>query len=454
MKYLFSFLFIFYSGFISAQFEIKFHTTNLNDSLLIVSIPNGERPEILDTIRSDSTGLFIYRGNGDLEAGVYFIGKRRNKQMYKLIIKPGDDTFDVYFDFLRRRKIKVQNSPENKIYVDYLVSIDNLKLKSNLLSRGQNQVKLDSVHRLMNNIRLRFIKKHKGTIAALLIKSELDWVDPVFNGVPTSELEKKLLDYKIKHYLDNLDFGNPMTFRLPGTHKELMRYFDKVLILKPSVVNNKIDELFSEMGFKSKMYEYYLPFFLKKYNRGYKGWFDTVYVHIARNYYNKDKAPWVPQNTHAYVQDQADRKELTLNGKIIPDITFVTQRGDSVRLLDIPSEFMILVFWRPGCSHCRHAMPILNKLRKEFKNKGVKIVTICTRQRSDTYRCWDGVKKEKMDKFAYNLADKGGKTKFLRKFNVGGVPMIYILDKNKRIIDKNIKAKDLIERLKAVVKKD
>ncbi len=445
---------IFYFGSISAQFEIKIHTNNIDDSLLIVSTPNGERPAILDTIRGDSTGLFIYKGDTDLESGVYFVGKKRNKQMYKLIIKPDDDTFDVYFDFLRRKKIKVQNSPENKIYVDYLISIDNLKLKSNLLSRGQNQVKLDSVHRLMNNVRLGFINKHKGTLAALLIKSELDWVDPVFNGVSASEFEKKLLDYKVKHYLDNLDFSNSVTFRLPGMHKELMRYFDKILILKPSIVNNKIDDLFGKMGYESKMYEYYLPFFLKKYNKGYKGWFDTVYVHIARKYYNKEKAPWIPQNTHAYVQDQADRKELTLNGKIIPDITFVTQKGDSVRLLDIPSEYMVLVFWRPGCSHCRHAMPILNNLRKEFKNKGVKIVTVCTRQRSDTYRCWDGVKKENMGKFAYNLADKGGKTKFLRKFNVGGVPMIYILDKNKRIIDKNIKARNLIVRLKEIVNKD
>jgi len=445
---------IFYFGSILAQFEIKIHTTNLEDSLLIVSNPNGERSDILDTIGGDSTGLFIYKGDTDLKAGVYFIGKKRNKQMYKLIIKPDDDTFDVYFDFLRKRKIKVENSPENKIYVDYLVSINNLKLKSNILSRGQNKVKLDSVHRLMNNIRLKFINKHKGTLASLLIKSELDWVDPVFNGVSASELEKKLLDYKVKHYLDNLDFSNPVTFRLPGTHKELVRYFDKILILKPSIVNNKIDDLFGKMGYESKMYEYYLPFFLKKYNRGYKGWFDTVYVHIARKYYNKDKASWIPQNTHAYVQDKADRKELTLNGKIIPDITFATQKGEPVRLLDVQSNYMILVFWRPGCSHCRHAMPILNNLRKEFKNKDVKIVTICTRQRSDTYRCWDGVKKENMNKFAYNLADKGGKNKFLRKFNIGGVPMIYILDKNKRIIDKNIKAKDLIERLKAIVEKD
>ena len=153
------------------------------------------------------------------------------------------------------------------------------------------------------------------------------------------------------------------------------------------------------------------------------------------------------------VQYQADNKEKTLVGKIIPDITFATQKGEKVRLMDIDTKYMVLVFWRPGYSHCRHAMPILNDFHKKYKNKDVKLVTICTRQRSDTYRCWDGVKSEEMQGFDYNLADKGGKTNFLRKFNVGGVPAIFILDKDKRIIDKNVKAKNLSSRFEEILKK-
>jgi len=453
MKKLLTLLFISFSTFVSAQFEIKIHTKNFADNKLIISYPNGERPEILDTIKGDSTGLFVLKSQGKLNTGVYFVGKKGNKQKYRLIITPDEKTFDIYYDFRHRRKKKVTGSKENKIYLDYLASIDELRLQSNILSRGNHKAKLDSIHRLMNNKRFEIIKNNPGTIAALLIKSEIDWVDPHFNDLEGKELEEKLLDYKIRHYLDNLNLSNPVTFRLPGTHKEIVRYFDKIVHKRPQIVISKIDSLFHKMGYKSEMYKYYLPFFLKKYNRSYRGWFDNVYVHLARTYYNSEKAPWIAQKVHDYVNYQADNKEKTLVGKIIPDITFATQNDEKVRLLDIDTKYMVLVFWRPGCSHCRHAMPILNDFHKKYKNKDVKLVTICTRQRSDTYLCWDGVKSEKMQGFDYNLADKGGKTNFLRKFNVGGVPAIFILDKDKRIIDKNVKAKNLSSRFEEILKK-
>ncbi len=453
MKRLLTFIFFVLTTVLSGQYEIKIHANNFDGNSIIISYPNGERPVLLDTITGDSTGLFVFKGEKDLETGVYFVGIPRNKQMYKIIIKPNEDVFDIYYDFRRKSKVRVVGSIENKIYNNYIASIEKQKLRANILSRGNHLAELDSIHRIMNNKRLMIINSNPGTVVSALVKSESDWVDPKFNGLEGRELEEKLLDYRIKHYLDNLDLSNPVTFRLPSAHREIVNYFDKIVHLKPEIVNSTIDRLFSKMGFKSNMYRYYLPFFLKSYNRSYKGWFDEVYVHIARTYYTKEKAPWVQTNTLEYVQYKADNKENTLIGKIIPDITFTSQKGDSVRLLDVDSKFMLLVFWRPGCGHCRHAMPILNDILKKYKEKGVKLVTVCTRQRSDTYRCWDGVKKEKMGGFDYNLADKSGKTDFLRKFNVGGVPMIYILDRNKRIIDKNVKTKHLDQRLDEIIQK-
>jgi len=95
MKKLLTLLFISFSTFVSAQYEIKIHTNNFDDNKLIISYPNGERPEILDTIKGDSTGLFVFKSHGKLNTGVYFVGKKGNKQMYKLILMPDEKIFDV-----------------------------------------------------------------------------------------------------------------------------------------------------------------------------------------------------------------------------------------------------------------------------------------------------------------------------------------------------------------------
>jgi hypothetical protein len=58
-----------------------------------------------------------------------------------------------------------------------------------------------------------------------------------------------------------------------------------------------------------------------------------------------------------------------------------------------------------------------------------------------------------MQDFAYNLADKLGTTGFLREFNIGGIPMIFILDKNKMIIKKKIKDWKLIGEIENLMKK-
>jgi hypothetical protein len=66
--------------------------------------------------------------------------------------------------------------------------------------------------------------------------------------------------------------------------------------------------------------------------------------------------------------------------------------------------------------------------------------------------CWDESYGEKPAFFKYSLADIKGTTGFLNKYNVGGVPNIMILDKNKRILDKKINPPSLSYRLEEIIK--
>lgn len=418
-------------------YEIKVNISNFNEDSIVISFPYGAEINAFDTIRKSPDGNFLFKGKDDLKQGVYFIGDKKNKKKFSMIITPKDNHFEAFFDNKNKFIIDFKKSKENIIYRNYFLTIAENKKLQNLYYRTRQSVKLDSIVEKLNKTREVFINENPNSVAAKIIRSEKVWIDPKLSGA-TSEKLKKNIQYKISHFLDNIDLNDPLTMRIPSTHQILLDYFDKVVILEPDKINPKLDSIFNLMGFESELFKYYLTFFLNKYSTPFQKWVDDTYIHIANKYYTKEVAPWLSDKLIDYVQYQVERKSNTLIGKTIPDIVLQTEENQNIRLLDIESDFIVLLFWRPGCSRCRYAMPSLIDLNNRYKNKGVKIISACTRQGSDIKRCWEGVKKEKMQEFAYNLVDKTGKTGFLRKFNVSGLPMIYILDKDKKIIDKKV----------------
>ncbi|HHH53703.1 MAG TPA: AhpC/TSA family protein [Bacteroidetes bacterium] len=440
MKAILFYIFIVFGNtlFANEGVQIEITAENHRADSIFVSYHYGKEIVVLDTLWRNENGKFLLASEGDFPIGLYYIGTFSQRKLFPFIITPEDDHFKLRLDFANKNNWEVEDSKENKIYRHYLLSAAESKRNQNMYKFSRKFDKRDSVINYLNNLRREYAEQNKGTLAALIIKGEIEWMDPIIENAKGLDKRGEILDYKIDHFLDNIELNNPASIRLVNVYQKLTEYLDRVVHLKPKVVIPKLDSLLGAMGYKSEMFKYYLPYFEKKYSFAFQPWVDNVYVHLVRKYYNKDIAYWLTDKEIERANANADRKEATLPGKIIPDVTLTDKNDKQVRLKDIDAEYMILVFWRPGCSHCRHAMPFLRDFQKKYKKRGVKIVTTCTRQRSDTYRCWDGVKSEKMEEFDYNLADKSGKTNFLRKYNIGGVPNIFIIDKDKKIITKKV----------------
>jgi thiol-disulfide isomerase/thioredoxin len=433
------------------SYKIVFKTKNYKADSVFISYNYGKDLFVYDTLWRQGNEDFILKSDKTIPAGMYYIGTFSQRKLFPVIISDKDTLFNMSLDFANKYNYHVSGSKENQLFRDYYLRSAESYRNERIYSRNRNYVKRDSVIMKLNALRKKYISENPGTIAGLVIKSEIEWIDPVFTDVKGIDKRNNILDYKIQHFLDNLELDNPVTLRLPYSHQEINNYFERVVHLKPEKVIPVLDSVFLQMGYNNETFKYYLRFFEKKYSFAFRPWVDKVYIHIAKKYYNKYISPWLTDKEIDLIQYKAKRKELSMPGKIIPDVTLVDKNDNPVRLLDIDADYMVLIFWRPGCSHCRHAMPLIRKFQKKFKGKGVKIVTACTRQRSDTYRCWDGIKSEKMEEFDYNLADKSGETGFLRKYNIGGVPNIFIIDKNKKILDKKVNPTLLEKRFEEIL---
>ena len=106
-------------------------------------------------------------------------------------------------------------------------------------------------------------------------------------------------------------------------------------------------------------------------------------------------------------------------------------KGKKINVADYNRDsILILSFWATWCVPCKKELPHLNKIYKEYKDKGVNVVTI----NQDTPRSLSKVKSFIRSK-RYNFPvlldpDKS----FFQRFNASGIPLLIIFDKNGNMI--------------------
>lgn len=73
-------------------------------------------------------------------------------------------------------------------------------------------------------------------------------------------------------------------------------------------------------------------------------------------------------------------RALQQTPQIATDFRLVTTRGDPVTLSDYRGKVVVLDFWASWCQPCRLAIPVLERIHQEFKDRGVVVLGISTRE--------------------------------------------------------------------------
>lgn len=107
-----------------------------------------------------------------------------------------------------------------------------------------------------------------------------------------------------------------------------------------------------------------------------------------------------------------------------------------VKLHDVKAEYTILIFWDVDCGHCQKEIPVLLDVYHELlkEKKDVKVYSVYTLFDSEKYQKY--IDEHKLD--FINLYDASHLNNVIEKYDVYSTPVIYILDKDKRIKAKRI----------------
>ena len=115
-------------------------------------------------------------------------------------------------------------------------------------------------------------------------------------------------------------------------------------------------------------------------------------------------------------------------GKKAPDFTAIDSKGKKRTLSSYKGKKEVaIVFWYPGCGHCRRELPQISDYEKKWaKKQKVQVMAVCIDDTANGEK--DAIKFFDIAEIKYPLIiDKGGKVN--SKYNVHSVPTMFLIDK-------------------------
>jgi thiol-disulfide isomerase/thioredoxin len=122
-----------------------------------------------------------------------------------------------------------------------------------------------------------------------------------------------------------------------------------------------------------------------------------------------------------------------------------------VKLHDVKADYTILIFWDVDCGHCQKEIPVLKEVYDELlkEKKDVKVYSVYALYDSEKYKKY--IAEHNLN--FINLYDGAHINNIVEKYDVYSTPVIYILDKNKRIKAKRIGV-DQIKKIISFIEKE
>ena len=198
-----------------------------------------------------------------------------------------------------------------------------------------------------------------------------------------------------------------------------------------------------------EVYHYVFLYLLNESNQSQIMGMDKVFVVLSEKYILKDPKTWLDTAVVNKVRDRVNAVKPNLIGNIAPELKLPDSEGNYYSLRQVNAKYTLLYFWEPDCSHCQKTTPLLNKdLYQVLKSKGVDIYAVLTQNNKEKWT--KAIQEYKIQEWT-NVWDPSYTSNFRKLYDVTTTPIIYILDKNKKIVAKRLDVDSSLKFLKAML---
>ncbi len=457
------------------NYSFKFKVNGLKDVDVYLGFHYGEKKFIKDTAHVNMNGEVEFTGKDTIQGGIYlFITPIKNYFEFVVNepkIQMETDTLDMIGHMV------VKKSAENTIWYDYMQTIvskqKEMKPCSEIINKpdidkGSKEYKdalacVEKTTEAINKFRDDKIKQNGDMLVARIFKAMKEVEMP---AIDTTKREQQARYYR-DHYWDNFDLTDNRLIRTPVLESKLVYFFEKVVIQIPDSIILEVDKLLTKTSVDKEMFKFFTHHLTYSFERSQIMCMDKVFVHLIETYYKAGKAYWVDKPTMDKMVERSDKLKPLLCGATVENISLPDTGGTWHSLYDFKGDYTILYFWDATCSHCKKSTPVLVDLYKEYlKPKGIEIFGVegeledkeWKKYQAEQHLPWINVSDNpeinaNPQKWIIELKKTTlYSLNFRHNFDLYSYPVVYILDKNKKIVAKKLGVEQIKEFLEKYMK--
>jgi len=157
------------------------------------------------------------------------------------------------------------------------------------------------------------------------------------------------------------------------------------------------------------------------------------------------------RNQYAQIENAYFEFASSVNGTVsAPEIAFPNPSGKILKLSDLKGKVVLVDFWASWCGPCRAENPNVVKMYEKFKDKGFTIFSVSLDE--DATKWKEAIEKDQLS-WTNHVSDlKGWKSSVVANFGIEGIPYTVLLNKDGKIIGKNLRGEKLEETLNELLR--
>ena len=439
--------------------KLSFQITGLKSPRITLGYYNGGQAYRLDSVQVDpAQGSFSFQKT-DLKPGVYFLTVGGSR-LFDFVLASPSDSFTIRGNMAHLNALTVENSAENEAYFSFETARKELEekitAKEQMLdmvgraTKGDKasieplQKDLTALYQSGDSIAIAFTRNYPSMLYSKMLGAVRPpeppkKLKPTLNGKPNPAIAL----WQRKHYFDHTDFEDERLLNNNFWHSFFDGFFARHVVPQPDSLLRAIDEMLSKMPRNGAFYRFAVVRLTQFFEQNEAPGADRIFVHLVDKYQRKDDTPWLDLATLERLHYKADVHRPNLTGSLAINFELPDETGKNQALYHVEAPVTMLVFYSPLCEHCKEMMPKIYQIYLDYTPKGLKAMALNT-DKQHVY--WKKFVAQQNWQWI-DLASPKGIEDLEKQFAAVNLPVIYLLDKDKRIVAKRVQPDKLGEAL-------
>lgn len=436
--------------------SIKVRVAPLKNTVVYLGSYYGKSRILVDSVKLNAQSEGVFQRKEKYPGGIYFLVSPE-KYILQEFLMDQQQRFSLLGDTIKKEEFQILGSEDNTLFLQYTNESGALALQLQQIDVAFQQAKTEEEkNRLrsdykkfddqLKQLRLSFVQKNPtSNLSAFLNAMKRPDVPPIpiINGKADSLYPYR---YVKEHFWDDVLFNDERLLRTPFFEPKIDEYFSQYVSPDADSIIPEIKFMLLSAKGTKELYPYLLMKFTNKYIQPEYMGQDKVFVYLFEQFYLKGDTTILNAASKKTVFERGYSLIANQIGLPAPQLQLAKKEGGRFVLDDVRASFTFISFWDPNCGHCKETVPRVDSIyNTSWKNFGVTLVGVNTDEaamaewnsfiKDKSLTNWVHVYQPKQEKEA---DFKQGIPNYRQLYDIRSTPTFYLLDKDKRIIAKQL----------------